>query len=420
MKLADIKKEIQKYQYFEDTQIIDVSLASILSSRLSLGLPVWLVIIGASSGGKSQIIRPISMTDKAYIKDIDDLTENTFLSGAKMGKEQSGSNSLLKNPDGTNWSQGIMAISDLTVLFSKNAESRNTILSQFRMIYDGGMTKYSGNLSKPLQWKGRLGVISGSTPSIYRHFEEVADMGERFIYYRMKPYDEEKATMLALSRKEYGAELDEKLSELYEEYIKAVVLNSSGKTYELTPEVMQHITRVSMFAEKVRTPIAYDKYSKEVTHIPNKAFPMRVALQLTSVAKGLMAMQDYETGNPEIGPEQLEAIDWCGYSLANEEKRAVLKIFASMDFDASVSTQSVADNIGLSTTMSATILQNLASAKVLQRGGGSNQHTWKLISEKDHELIVRTETERTEVVERSITQEDNVEEKDDLDGILGW
>ena len=206
MKLHELKTEVQKYQYFEDTKIIDVSLASILATRMKLGDPVWLVIIGASSGGKSQILRPLSLTDGKFIHRVDDLTENTFLSGAKVSKGEENPSLLKKIGD-----HGLLVISDLTVLFSKSAESRATILSQFRMLYDGEMIKYSGNSAKPIEWRGHLGVIAGSTPSLYRNFEEVADMGERFIYYRMKEYDGHKATKLALERKIFGKELDEKL-----------------------------------------------------------------------------------------------------------------------------------------------------------------------------------------------------------------
>jgi ABC-type polar amino acid transport system ATPase subunit len=74
MKLEDLKKEIEKYQYFEDTTIIDVSLAAILATRLKIGDPVWMIIIGPSSGGKSQILRPLSLTDPKFLHRVDDLT----------------------------------------------------------------------------------------------------------------------------------------------------------------------------------------------------------------------------------------------------------------------------------------------------------------------------------------------------------
>ena len=247
MKLPELKQEIQKYQYMEDTGIIDISIASLLATRMKIGDPVWLVLIGASSGGKSQILRPISLTDIKFIHRIDDVTENTFLSGMGPTAQDETSNSLLIRIG----KLGMIVISDLTVLFSKSSESRATILSQFRMIYDGEMTKFSGSNKNAIHWKGHLGIIAGSTPSIYSLFEEVSDMGERFIYYRMKEYNSRLATKLALGRTIYGKELDDILSGLYGEYVKSVQLytienNLSG---EVTEEVENRIIDIASFAE---------------------------------------------------------------------------------------------------------------------------------------------------------------------------
>lgn len=383
MTLQEIKQEIQKYQYFEDTNIIDVSLASIIATRLKLGDPIWLIIIGASSGGKSQILRPLSLTDSKFMHRIDDMTENTFLSGSNMGKEK-GEPSLLKRIGVL----GMLVVSDFTVLFSKNTESRNAILAQFRMIYDGEMTKFSGTSDKPITWKGALGVLAGSTPSIYRHFEEVADMGERFIYYRMKDYSPEKATRLAMSRKIYGKELDEKLACLYGDYIKEIIINYSNngnKEIELPQNVLDRILQISVFAENVRT-IAHMDFYRVIDKIPVPAMPMRISLQLISIAKGLYVMR-----NGNLTEDDLNIIDWCGYSLANEEKRACLKVLGTLEFNTFMTTQNIADKIGLDTSVIRNLLQNLNAINVLDRTGGDEGLMWRIKSKNDYEIVRRIE-----------------------------
>ncbi|GAF89504.1 unnamed protein product, partial [marine sediment metagenome] len=124
MQLKELKKNIAEYVYMEDTGIIDISIASIIANRMKIGDPIWMMIIGESSGGKSQILRPLALTDEKFIHKVDDITENTFLTGSK------GNDSFL-NKIGSN---GIISISDMTVLFSKNSESRGAVLSQLRMI----------------------------------------------------------------------------------------------------------------------------------------------------------------------------------------------------------------------------------------------------------------------------------------------
>jgi hypothetical protein len=401
MKLIELKEEVQKYQYLEDTSIIDVSLATIIANRLKLGDPVWLIIIGASSGGKSQILRPLALTDEKFLHRVDDLTENTFLSGlrAKEGEKTSLLDRIGK--------QGMVVISDFTVIMSKSPETRASILSQFRMIYDGEMTKFSGNSPKPLKWEGYLGVLAGSTPSIYSHFEEVSDMGERFIYWRMKEFDQKKATELALSRKVFGRELDIKLSDLYAEYIKDVVQTCIDKTIVLPEEVTKRIIEVSMLAERVRTN-AHKDWKGIVNKIPVSAMPMRIALQLTAIAKGLGAIKLYENGKMQFSEKDLSIIDWLGYSLANEENRACLKIMASIPFDYVLSTQTIADKINLDTNIAGIILQNLSAVGVLQREGGSGGLQWKFSKQSDYDIVRRIEhiEETIEIANRDVTVEE--------------
>jgi hypothetical protein len=404
MTLSELKDKIRQYQYFEDDGVIDVCLASVLATSMKLGDPIWMVIVGASSGGKSQILRPIAMTNPRFIHRVDDLTENTFLSGFKPGKGQK-SPSLLHRI-GQN---GIIVISDFTVIFSKNSEAKNAILSQIRMIYDGEMIKHSGTTDEPITWKGELGVLAGSTPSVYRHFEEVADMGQRFICYRMKEYDPEKATKLALSRPLYGKKLDEALSESYAEYIQGAIdgWKKSGKTIDLPPEVFERIVKIALFAEKIRTTVSVDKWKREITEKPVPAFPMRTSLQLTALSRALYVMRG---GN--LGEADLAIIDWCGYSLANEEKRGVLKILAGVRWGLGVSTQRVADILGLSTSVTGNILQNLSAVGVLIREGGQGSLAWRFAREEDYLLVRRIEGiagEAVDISERELSTEEKGE-----------
>lgn len=400
MKLSELKAKIGEYQYLEDTDIIDVALASVISTRLSLGDPIWLILIGASSGGKSQILRPLSLTDPKFLHRIDDLTENTFLSGANVGK---GKDASLLNKIG---SRGIIVVSDLTVLFSKAKESRAAILSQFRMIYDGEMTKFSGNSDKPITWKGALGVLSGSTPSIYSHFEEVADMGERFIYYRMKEYNAEKATRLSMGRKLYGKSLDDTLALMYDEYIKHVVTSEREKTVEIPHFLQEAIIDISSLAEKIRTTSHMDYRGEVMTKLPVSAMPMRVALQLSAIAKGLSIMRQAEGG--ELTSKDQAIIEWCAYSLGNEEKRACLRVLAGIPEETYVSTQTIADKVGLATTVISSILQNLAAVGVILRSGGESGLSWRIASMKDYATIRRIEgiEEKVAIAERRTTHED--------------
>ena len=283
------------------------------------------------------------------------------------------------------------------------------------MVYDGEMIKYSGVKTEPITWKGSLGILAGGTPSIYAHFEEVADMGERFIYYRMKPYDVEKATRRSLNRNILSRELDQKLSKLYEEYIKESILNVKEIIVpEISPLVYERIVKIAMLAAVLRTPTHYDKFSRTIDKVPISEMPMRVALQLSALARGLSVMEHYDNGSWELSEEDIGYIEWCAYSLANEERRMCLKTLAQLDYGDCVSGQNIADQIGLATTITSMNLQHLAAIGILTRSGGSNGLNWAIKDKNIWEIIRRLEGIKNSVenvVSREISNEE-MEEKE--------
>lgn len=407
MTFSELQEEIGKNVYTEDDGMTRIALASIVATRLQISDPVWLILIGPSSSGKSQILRPLALTDEKFIHRVDDLTENTLLSGTRVKKGEK--NISLLNRIGK---LGIIVISDLTVIFSKGAEVRASILGQLRMVYDGEMTKFSGTSNEPIVWKGSLGILAGSTPSIYSHFEEVADMGERFIYYRMRSYDVEKATRRSLSRSKYGKGLDEEISLLYADYIKDAVQNIGEDDIPgVSLETNDRIVYIAMFAAMLRTPTHYDKYQKMIDRIPVPEMPMRVAIQLTAIARGLMVLRHHDTGEWDLTEEDTRYVEWCAYSLANEERRACLRLIATIPFGVAMKTQTIADKIGLGTEIINMNLQHLAAISILDRNAAQNSLSWSFKNKGEWEIVRRLEkiVEDTTYEERELTEEEKKE-----------
>lgn len=314
---ADLHKAIGELLYIEDFGMYDILMASIVANSLQLGDPVWLTLIGASSAGKSQIIRPFALGNPDIIHRIDDLTANTMISGS-LGLEHS----LLGRIEDF----GILSMDDLTVLFSKNTEARAEILSQFRMLYDGRFSKSSGNKKEEMVWEGYLGMIAGSTPSIYRFFNEVADMGERFIAYRMRPYDKEKALEFITKHQYKAKEVDDKLAAVIQEFVQGVVADIDPGLLELSPSVMDEIREFSSHCTLLRTPVHVDERTGLVDEFPEPEMPLRVMKQLVPMAKALQVVQ----GKP-LDEESIEPLLWVAYSLSNDKRRSYLKAVVELD-----------------------------------------------------------------------------------------
>lgn len=385
MTRAEFHTELQKYLYIEDMGMVDVILASIVANSLQIGDPVWLTIIGPSSGGKSQIIRPFAQGNSSYIHRIDDLTPNTLLSGS-LGLE----GSLL----GRIGSAGIISMDDLTVLFSKNAEQRGEILSQFRMIYDGHFSKSSGNRKEDISWRGYVGMIAGSTPSIYRYFNEVADMGERFINYRMKKIDIKKAVEFVTANPYTSTELNNHLSELTREFIPPLVQSLPHKS-DIPPlhdETKHIIQEASHHMTLLRTPIHIDERSGLVDEFPEPEMPFRVMKQLTYLARGMQCIApDPSAPLPE---DMTRALQWTAYSLANDKRRAFLGAVVALSSQAKkITARNVASITGMHPDIAARGLAQLQALQIIEMldDSDSTRREWRITNHEMCRLVRQIE-----------------------------
>jgi len=403
---------MREHLYMEDEDIIDVIMAATITNVMQLGQPVWLVIIGAPSSGKTQYIAPLEFSQpagKKIIHEITDITPNTFLSGSLTSKK--GDNafepSLLKRIG----DHGILLFPDLTALFSKESQTLHEILGQLRHIYDGHLTKLTGN-QEPISWKGKLGIIGASTASLYRHFEDIADMGERFMYYRMKPYDVDRAVDKSLSRTLYGQALDEHIGELYKEYLSDVMAaNDTDNPPTFTDEDNKKIKEMAKLASVIRTPVHTNERSNEVDRIPEPEMPMRTALQLRGLALGMCVMNMNENGSSTLTEKNIRALEWCAFSLANDERRKTLQALA--EYPAGCTASAIAMSLGLPTTPTANYLQQLAALRVCSRlkVDGSNADLWIMQDESMRDIILRLSgTERQD----GILTTDEEDELDDF------
>jgi len=382
MTLKELKAKLKQYLYIEDGGVVDIVLASALANIKVVDHPVWLVVVGAPSSGKTQVLIPLDHAqpsgDKTIHK-VTDLTPNTFLSGAKTKDyDPSLLTRIGENP-------GILLFPDLTSLFSKDTQVLQEVLGQLRHIYDGYLVKHTGN-GLPLEWNGRLGILAASTASIYKHFEDMADMGERFLYYRMKPFDKDKAMETAMHRKLSGKSLDAAIGGLYHDYITAVA--SGVTTIPTMHEEDNHaISEMAKIAAVIRTPVSIDKFSGLVDRIPESEMPMRTGLQLRTLATGMMIMNMHEHGTSRLTDENLCALEWCAFSLASDERRATLKTLATYAQGATAS--SIGQTMKLPTKTAERGLDQLHALGLVTKTSSGNLEMWRLVDDKLKEAIVR-------------------------------
>jgi hypothetical protein len=345
-----------------------------------MGDPVWLTLIGPSSGGKSQIIRPFAKAAPDIIHRVDDMTANTLISGTR-GLE----GSLL----GKIGDFGIISMDDLTVLFSKSPEERGAILSQFRMLYDGRFSKSSGGNKELAPWEGFCGMIAGSTPQIYRVFNDVADMGERFVIYRMRPFDKRKALQHINNNPVPTRELDVKLGEILKEYISGVMGGGlDPEMLELDDWVEEEIAMYAEHCSFLRTSVHLDERSGLVDEFPEPEMPMRVMKQLIPLAKSLQVAQQAKLTKDSIIP-----LLWVAYSLSNDKRRAYLRTVVGLDlYGKEISSRTVSAVTGLHSEITKKGLDQLQALNIIELSKEDGNHkVWNLVHRGLRDVVMRVD-----------------------------
>ena len=183
-------------------------------------------------------------------------------------------------------------------------------------------TKATGKSEgKGITWQGHAGMIAGSTPAIYRHFSEVADMGERFISYRMKNMDQDKAVDFIMEHGQSAMMTDEKIKNIYGKYMSSVMESIDMSKVKIDKETQKTIINVAKICTRFRTPVMTDDRDHYVTEIPVPEFPFRVMKQLESLAKAFAIMTYHDTNRYVLSDELRSTIEWVGYSMADDKRR---------------------------------------------------------------------------------------------------
>jgi hypothetical protein len=154
--LAEVRKAFTDYLYLPDPTVVDVVLAAYIANHMR-GDPVWLLVIGAPSRGKTEVVGALGGRPDVHM--LSKLTGQTLASG--MRKDRAASLLYRLEDQG----KRVLVLKDLTSVLTMYREARDQVLGDLREIYDGQFTKEFGT-GTSIDWSGKLGLIAGVTPLI--------------------------------------------------------------------------------------------------------------------------------------------------------------------------------------------------------------------------------------------------------------
>jgi hypothetical protein len=367
--LAQVKETFRRWILIEDDGAIEVTLGTVAANLMD-GDAVWLMLVGGSSGGKTEIVNPL--LGLPFVKEAAVLTESSLLSGSSKRDHAAGAKGGLLRETGP---FGLLILKDFTSILSMNKDAKTATLGALREVYDGSWTRHVGSDGgQELQWKGKLCVMACCTEAIDEHHAVIGAMGERFAFYRL-PHLTRK-TMARRAVDLTGAE-----SKMRDEMKSAVAglfagLDVPARPHDLSEAETDRLISLADFASKCRSAVMRDAKS-EIVLVPESEYPARIAKIFRRVFSGMLS----------IGVDRDRAwqnLTKIAFDSMHKVRRQVIELFIESQGD-SIPTAKIALALGLPTSTTRRALEDLTAHGALIRakienpnGKGGNQDAWCL------------------------------------------
>lgn len=384
--LAEVLHTFRRWLHLPDDGLI-LAVLGVVAANLMDGDPVWLMIVGGSGRGKTEILNSLSRLPDVHVAAT--ITESALLSGTPKRDKAAGAKGGLLPQIGE---FGFLVLKDFTSILSMHRDARSAVLAALREIYDGSWTRRIGaEGGRELSWAGKLAVLAGCTTTIDAHHAVIGTMGERFFNYRIPAAGDQALARQALrhqgQEKRMRAELADVVAGLF------TTLDFTGAVPELSEAETDRLVNLAELAARCRSPIERDGRSREIELIPDPEAPTRLALSLSRLYCGIRA----------IGVEShiaWQTVIKVGLDCMPAIRRAVLDQLLA--YAAPALTSEIATAIDYPTGTARRTLEDLAAHGIVSRtsAGTGNADVWEAtpFTISRYEAVNRTLPEMSEDV----------------------
>jgi hypothetical protein len=280
--VAELLELLATYVHLDDPGHVWFALAVAVSAALD-GDPLWGMLIGPSSSGKTEAIRALD----TLAEPIDEITAPALLSWTH-GRKPQPTGVLTRIGE-----RGLVTVGDFsTVLATSDRGGRDQLFALLRRVYDGQVTRDLGNAPVPLRWSGRLTLLAACTPAIDNYASHADQLGPRWLYYRLAAASttakratsrkaRQRAGQLASSRRQ-AAELTGRLVGAAHRTVGGVQLSAAAA------EHLDDLAIVCCYGRAVVPRNAYGR--REIEGLAIVEEPPRLVAQLVLLARGLLAL----------------------------------------------------------------------------------------------------------------------------------
>lgn len=297
-KLEQFKQVCHKYLIIHDDTYIDVIFGIIYGNRLD-SKPICLYLVGPPSSGKTEVLQALSSSPNE-IYPISKFKASAFISGKILGAREKDPSILAK------LNNKVLVIKDFTAMLNMRYDALMEVIGLMRDSLDGSARQGFGTGNDKV-YEIKYGCIAAVTNVIDRHRGILADLGERFLTYRMPDITKKEQT-----RRCQKASRNLRVSEK-EKALKtaaaAVLTGNKQSRATLSDQHRHNLIKIAAFVATARCHVARDRKTRE-PEIPMPEVATRLSKQLCDLAIGVaMAREKRVVTKAEIRLVQKTAID---------------------------------------------------------------------------------------------------------------
>ena len=346
---------------------LELALATVVS-LLWMGdkdtLPVWLIIIGNPSSGKTDTVLACKNLREQVLY-VDTLTDNAFGSGFVDDKQhpkyRQKNRDLLGELEEKNKT---LIIKDLTTLFSLRDDKLRKILGELTSIYDGSYSKWTGTIGQ-IKYEVKFPILACITPAVLRkHHNHMSQIGGRFLMFHLMPLSEKEQedgfdmTWNEPQRRTHRAKVEREIMAHIEQ-----LFTEPAELQRESILVKDTINRLAQLLARGRgTPITeraetgtYEIVGTQVEE------PWRVLNQLRSLSRALALVH----GRLSVSDHELELLRRVVFSSIPPDRAQVLMLFS--EYPGGMSVEQCAERMQFGERQTGNILNTLVKLNVLEK-----------------------------------------------------
>jgi hypothetical protein len=270
----------RRWLHLPDPGVVYVVCAVVAANRITALDPTWLIVVGPAGCGKTETLSSAAQLGGVHV--VGTLTEASLLSGTPRKDTAAGASGGLLREIGEH---GIVVLKDFGSVLSLHREQRAAVLAALRELYDGSWTRLIGSEGgRRLHWEGRLGLLAGATSAIDKHHDVLAQLGERFLFYRVRVDDARAMAQTSLAHQGRERGMRRELAEAVSGLFAGLNLAEPPALEEADTE---RLVSLSELVSRGRSPVVRDGYSRELELVPDSEAPGRIVGALWRLLAGL-------------------------------------------------------------------------------------------------------------------------------------